>query len=117
MPEALRVNLAAAQAPAGKEQLAEAFVKLAGAAEAIEAEHAAEKQAHSQPTSPPVHQACRGGCGCLLLLLVLAALAIVASGLIPGVTLPPPVRVILGFHRPHLDARGGEPPLAGHAAA
>jgi hypothetical protein len=104
VPEALRVNLATAQAPVqapvGKEQLAEAFIKLAGAAEAIEAEHAAEKQAHSQPTSPPVHQARRGGCGCLLLLLVLAALAIVASGLIPGVTLPPPVREILGIIGP-----------------
>ncbi len=98
VPEALRVKPAAAPVPAGKAQMAEAFIKLAAAAEA---EHLAEEQARGrQPLPPPPRKARRGGCGCLFVILALAALAVVASGLIPGVTLPPPVREILGIIGP-----------------
>jgi hypothetical protein len=96
VPEDLRVKPATpVLAPAGKEQVVEAFIKLA---ETAEAEHIAEAQARGQPVPPPAPRARRGrgGCGCLFLLLVLAALAVVASGLVPGVALPPPVREILG---------------------
>jgi hypothetical protein len=113
VPEDLRVQPAApVQAPVGKEQVAEAFIKLA---EAAEAEHIAEAQARGQPMPSPARPARRGrgGCGCLILLLVLAALALVASGLIPGVTLPPPVREILGSTGPTATPAVVNRPLQG----
>lgn len=114
VPEDLRVKPAApVPAPAGKEQVAEALIKLA---EVAEAEHLAEEQARGQqPAPPPARQARRGrgGCGCLLLLLVLAALAIAASGLIPGMNLPSPVREILGVVGPTATPTVVNRPLAG----
>ena len=116
VPEDLRVKPAPVQAPvpapAGKEQVAEAFIKLA---EAAEAARVAEVQARGQSMPPPAPRARRGrgGCGCLLLILVLAALAIAASGRIPGVTLPSPVREILGVVGPTATPVVVNRPLAG----
>ncbi len=93
VPQDLRAKPAApVQASIGKEQLAEAFIKLAGAAEAVR-----EELTPAQTPARSVRPARRGGCGCLLPLLLLAALALVASGLIPGVELPPQVREVLGI--------------------
>jgi hypothetical protein len=94
VPQDLRVKPAApVPAPAGKEQVAEAFIKLA---EAAEAERIAEAQARGQPMPPPAPRARRGGCGCLFLLLLIAAVAILASGLLPGIPMPAQVREIVG---------------------
>lgn len=94
VPEAL---LPKSAAPAGKEQLAEAFIKLAGVAEA---ERIAGEPARNQAMPSPVPRPRRGGCGCLFLLLVLVALAALASGLIPGFPMLPQVHEILGIIDP-----------------
>ncbi|QLQ06165.1 MAG: hypothetical protein HZY76_08970 [Anaerolineae bacterium] len=97
VPDSLRVKPAApAQTPPGKEQLVEAFVQLASAAQAIEAERMAERQAQGQPAAPPRRRR-RRGCGCLLPLLALIVLAVMASGQIPNSVVPPQLRELLGI--------------------
>ena len=112
VPEDLRVKpAAAAPVPAGKAQVAEAFLKLT---EAAEAEHITEEQARGQqPAPPPAPRARRGGCGCLFLFLVMAAVALLASGLIPGIPMPPGVREVLGGRVPSSKPEAVDRPLQG----